>query len=347
MDLRKILYLSFLPLLIYAQSYYTDEDKNLFSATIKTLSSEVHLDEKGFVEIEVHCPKDFQLHAISHEENQSEFRWETKETVSEKKNEEDQTFCLNLSFDPCLTGQHYLNLPTLHLVSKNDPKCFATLYPPIKAVHVKSCKEDPLQNLKIKETLALDLRRPVEIDDQNQQHVIEQSKKHFQEASLHLTPHFYEKFIKYLVLFIMLGFFLLKFFAWLRKKISFKTIFVKEKDPKELALAELELLKKQMLIQKGFFEEFYVRLTQIVRTYIERKFNVKAPEQTTQEFLEEVLSKKIFHQSLSAHLEEFLKFADLVKFAKLNPLPNECVQAQEAVYSFIETPDQEIENAQV
>lgn len=294
--MKKILFLSFLPLLLYAQSYYSDEDKGLFLATIKHVPSQIHLDERGSVEIEVRYPSDFKLHSISHEENQTEFRWEERETTSEIEQDENQILCLNLSFDPCLVGQHYLNLPTLHFVSKKDPKLFTTLYPPIKDLEVKPCREDPMKNLKIKETLALDLRRPVEMDAQNQQKLMEQSKKHFRDAHLRLKSHFYERLIKYLAIFTMAGFIVFKLFSWLRKRLSFQKMFQKESDPKKLALEELELLKKQMLIQKGFFEEFYVRLTQIVRTYIERKFNVKAPEQTTQEFLEEVLTKNIFHR---------------------------------------------------
>ena len=57
---------------------------------------------------------------------------------------------------------------------------------------------------------------------------------------------------------------------------------------KERALQELSDLLAQRLIEQGRIKEFYFELTMIVRRYIERAHRVRAPEQTTEEFLKAV-----------------------------------------------------------
>ena len=64
---------------------------------------------------------------------------------------------------------------------------------------------------------------------------------------------------------------------------------------------------------------FYVELTAIVRRYIERTKGIHAPEQTTQEFLQEISRRKDFPAEQSRRLRSFLEAADLVKFAAHQP----------------------------
>ncbi len=66
-------------------------------------------------------------------------------------------------------------------------------------------------------------------------------------------------------------------------------------------------------------KRFYVELTGIVRNYIERSFGVRAPEQTTEEFLHEISGNQVFSADESLRLKEFLESADLVKFAGYRP----------------------------
>lgn len=89
--------------------------------------------------------------------------------------------------------------------------------------------------------------------------------------------------------------------------------------PREIADAAMKQLLAEDLPSRGLFKEFYVRLTGIVRVYIEGTTGVRAPEQTTEEFLCEMRSKDVFHRERSAQLAEFLEAADMVKYAGQQP----------------------------
>jgi len=94
--------------------------------------------------------------------------------------------------------------------------------------------------------------------------------------------------------------------------------------PFDVAIRRLNALKVEYLPQKGKYKQYYVTLSEIIRYYIEGRFEVKAVESTTYEL------KRIFkHPDLTRdQIKEILDFlgrADLVKFAKQVPaleMPN-------------------------
>ena len=86
-----------------------------------------------------------------------------------------------------------------------------------------------------------------------------------------------------------------------------------------LALAALDRLQSDDLITLQRIEEFYVRVSGILRHYIEWCFGLRAPEQTTEEFLEAML---VAGGPIAAHRDllcAFLEHCDLVKFARHQP----------------------------
>lgn len=85
--------------------------------------------------------------------------------------------------------------------------------------------------------------------------------------------------------------------------------------PLERAISELERLLRRDLPGKGQFKEFYIELTMVVRRYIERSHHIRAPEQTTEEFLAAAKNHPSFTPEVMAQLKQFLESADLVKFA--------------------------------
>lgn len=89
-------------------------------------------------------------------------------------------------------------------------------------------------------------------------------------------------------------------------------------DPRELAQRELERLLQDGLAERDV-KQFYVELTGIVRRFIERTTAVRAPEQTTEEFLREIGRQRMFPDDDRRRLAEFLESADLVKFAAHRP----------------------------
>ncbi len=104
----------------------------------------------------------------------------------------------------------------------------------------------------------------------------------------------------------------------------------------EIAYERLRVLVKEDLVNKGMIKEFYERISNILRHYIEDRFNLRAPERTTEEFLIELSSADVFNPDDKANIGEFLKLSDLVKFAKHNPTTDQIQQTFDLVKNFIE-----------
>ncbi|QDV24311.1 LPXTG cell wall anchor domain-containing protein [Aureliella helgolandensis] len=106
----------------------------------------------------------------------------------------------------------------------------------------------------------------------------------------------------------------------------------------EIARTKLQqLISDQQSDQPQFsVEQFFVEISGVVRRYLEDRFELRAPELTTDEFLqlsaaESSLSKA--HQSL---LSEFLQQADVVKFAGVRATPADVQHSIQLALQFIE-----------
>jgi len=93
----------------------------------------------------------------------------------------------------------------------------------------------------------------------------------------------------------------------------------KPRPPHEIALEELARLKASDLIAAGRVKEFYFRLTDIVRRYLENRFKLAAPERTTEEFLAMLADSQVLAPRHKELVAGFLRHCDLVKFAKYGP----------------------------
>ncbi|WP_217603921.1 hypothetical protein [Chitinophaga sp. GbtcB8] len=97
----------------------------------------------------------------------------------------------------------------------------------------------------------------------------------------------------------------------------------------------LRLLKEldaEKVWQQGNVKEYYTRLTDILRTYFEEQFGIAALEQTTAELLQNIKPVTILNQQRDK-LRALLSLADLAKFAKLQPTPQE---HEESMYKAVE-----------
>lgn len=65
--------------------------------------------------------------------------------------------------------------------------------------------------------------------------------------------------------------------------------------------------------------EFCILVSDTVRWYLEERFDFRAPERTTEEFLYELQGTHLLTRDQKTSLEEFLKCCDLVKFARYEP----------------------------
>ncbi len=107
-------------------------------------------------------------------------------------------------------------------------------------------------------------------------------------------------------------------FVFLKRRKP-RMIEARRQTPEEIAQAALALLLSENLPARGLVKEFYLRLTGIVRQYVEDTTGIRAPEQTTEEFLRDIHSHAAFPAERSVRLAEFLEAADLIKYAGQEP----------------------------
>lgn len=116
--------------------------------------------------------------------------------------------------------------------------------------------------------------------------------------------------------------------------------------PHVRALKALKRLKNEELIEKGEIELFHQRLSNILREYIEGKFNIHAPEQTTEEFIWEMTITKRIDSEYQVILKNYLKQCDLIKFARYQPPTEYHEEAWKIAENFVKnTTDTEIDSS--
>lgn len=101
------------------------------------------------------------------------------------------------------------------------------------------------------------------------------------------------------------------------------------------ALRNLDELAKEKLWQKGKVKLYHSRVSEILRSYIEFRFDIRAMEQTTREIFDSFEKTDLVSEDLLNTLHQSLELSDLVKFAKWNPLPDENEKTLEIAYEFV------------
>ncbi len=104
--------------------------------------------------------------------------------------------------------------------------------------------------------------------------------------------------------------------------------------PHITAIRALEKLHGRKLWQNGKHKDYYSGITDIVRTYIERRYGIGAMEMTTDQILEAMPS--VNDVRLVGKLRDLFTLADLVKFAKVAPAPEENEQSYFDAYFYVE-----------
>lgn len=128
------------------------------------------------------------------------------------------------------------------------------------------------------------------------------------------------------------------FFVW-RKNRKPKSVVIerpKPKDPAHVwAKRELRKLEDDKLLQKDEVKLYYSRLTDILRLYLEYRYEWLALESTTEEIAAEI-EKYDINDVAKKLLLETLRSADLVKFAKMQPGTEVNAKALDNVKDFVE-----------
>ena len=124
------------------------------------------------------------------------------------------------------------------------------------------------------------------------------------------------------------------FFYYRRRSNGGGTVEVRLK-AHEIAYVELKALVDENLIDTGEIKQFYLRLSAIVRRYIENRFGLRAPEQTTEEFLTGLEKAGEFPDEYKPLLKDFLNHCDLVKFARFEPGAEDIQKSFDSCRAFI------------
>lgn len=113
----------------------------------------------------------------------------------------------------------------------------------------------------------------------------------------------------------------------------------------EVALEKLDVIREEKIWQAGQVKEYHTQLTDVVREYIARRFDVSSVEQTSDETLSAIRPLLREQKDLYEQLRKMLTLADLVKFAKWTATPDENEQSLRSAYTFVkETTIQSLED---
>ena len=128
-------------------------------------------------------------------------------------------------------------------------------------------------------------------------------------------------------------------YGWKRWREQKSLIPFKKEEPKlpphEQAIKELDAIREQKLWQQGLNKAYYTQITETLRRYIDGRFGINAMEMTSGEILD-LIRQNDEAKPLYENLRQILSLADFVKFAKMNPLPDENDLSLANAYRFVE-----------
>ncbi|MGC8865359.1 MAG: hypothetical protein ACP5O2_06515 [Bacteroidales bacterium] len=140
----------------------------------------------------------------------------------------------------------------------------------------------------------------------------------------------------YILLAALIGLLIYRYIQYRRGKRDYFLFKPKPQKPAwQIALEALEELRQLKLWQSGQTKEYYSRLTDIFRDYLKGQFEIEAPEMVSQEIVDS-LRKNRFEPLLVEEARRMLETADLVKFARFEPLADENDFALEFCRRFVE-----------
>jgi hypothetical protein len=119
-------------------------------------------------------------------------------------------------------------------------------------------------------------------------------------------------------------------FRRLRRRIAAK------RDAYQEAIAKLRSLEARGAPDSDTADTWFVELSSIVRSYLEHRYDIRAPELTTEEFLGAASRSPELTEAHRTQLSQFLERCDRVKFAGYRPESNESIDTLAAARAFVE-----------
>lgn len=126
-------------------------------------------------------------------------------------------------------------------------------------------------------------------------------------------------------------------FYFIKKRLRTKVpiaVIAPERPLVERILSALDQLEKERVWQQGDHKGYHSRVTDLLRSYIEERYQVPALESTTEELMKE-LRVSALNADQRGQLENMLRTADMVKFAKALPSPQENEQMMVGATRFV------------
>ena len=154
------------------------------------------------------------------------------------------------------------------------------------------------------------------------------------------APVTLKEVMPYILGVILIGALIFFIFYYIRWKKKNKPLFAKPEKPAEpahiIALRELDRIKVQKLWQQEKIKQYYSEVSDTIRTYILNRFENPAMEQTSSETISTFKFRKdLVDDKTLDQLQHILSLADLVKFAKYSPLPDDNNLALMNAYFFV------------
>ena len=106
--------------------------------------------------------------------------------------------------------------------------------------------------------------------------------------------------------------------------------------PHEWAVREFDRIESLRLPESGEVERYHTLLSDVMRSYLERRFDLPASQQTTAEFLDTMHRSPQLTPAQQHLLRDFLSRCDMAKFARAVPPQEECRAVAEMARSFVQ-----------
>lgn len=136
-------------------------------------------------------------------------------------------------------------------------------------------------------------------------------------------------------------------FKFLKKRKEPEQIITPLRPAHETALEALRNLLNKHYLTTGKVREYYFELSDIVRHYVEYRFQLRAPEMTTEEFLSKLKDSNVLNAGQKALLKDFLSHCDMVKFARYLPDEKESEASYESAWKFIDQTKEPIKSEEL
>lgn len=130
-----------------------------------------------------------------------------------------------------------------------------------------------------------------------------------------------------------------------RKRVVPTEAVVKLRPAHEIAYERLKALASSDYLKFKKFKQYYIELSDIIRRYIEARYKILAPCETTYELTQNMKKKKIIFSHIRT-IGNFLSGCDLVKFAKHVPTTDETRSNFESAKSIIDRTKKEVSTEQ-